>query len=270
MRFEPRLSVGKVHHLDIFGCSAPGSPELHDDPDYVWDCGHGRFQETPYERGTVCVHGENPSLIYGFVSDVPELVLPEGTGLKIGGNSGFNYIVSQTHYQPHAHPHSSHDSQFDSSGVIMDVVSGHNHGITRLADVFTFNSVRPVPVGFSRQTVKCRIKEDKIIHPFKYLAHTHDLGVKVGVHLLPGGDGTRTILIGEVNPQEPQVYRPVEDDSLTIRRGDVMMSRCEYNNTRNETVYWGMRHEDEMCLLHLMYWVEGNEPLEKRRFCGFF
>lgn len=213
---------------------------------------------------------EQSKLIYILVlPDTPSLLLPPEVGIKVGGDSGLNYLVMQIHYKPHEHSGMSH-SHTDSSGAIVHMVSGRNHGITKLADVFPLSSRSPVPVGFSSQSVECGVKQDIIIHPFSYLTHTHDLGIKMGLYKFPGGDRDWPVLIGEANPQEPQVYLPVRDHSVTVERGDVMMSYCDYYNPRNKTVYYGLSHEDEMCIFFLMYWVEGEKLLKKHSSCGYF
>lgn len=264
VRFEPQVSASNAHHVVIFGCPTLGLKKRHIDSDYVWSCESGQLEREPegsmYDTGRVCGRGIS-SIVYSLEpASALDLAFPEEAGMKIGGDSYINYLVMQVHYKPHEHSGQSH-SHTDSSGVIIHTVSGHNHGITKLAGIFTFFSTRPVPIGPSHQTVGRYINENIVIHPFRYRPHTHDLGVKVRAYMFPGGDLTKPILIGEADPQEPQVYLPVKNDSLTVGKGDLIMSRCEYNNTRNKTVFWGLRHEDEMCVLYLMYWTDSGKLL---------
>ncbi len=68
-------------------------------------------------------------------------------------------------------------------------------------------------------------------------------------------------LIGKKNPQDPQMFYPVEDASLTFTKGDTVAARCTMVNDRNRITYIGMTNEDEMCNFYIMYWVKGKEPV---------
>lgn len=41
---------------------------------------------------------EGSQIIYAWAMDAPRLVLPEGVGFKVGGDSPIKYLVLQLHY----------------------------------------------------------------------------------------------------------------------------------------------------------------------------
>ena len=70
-------------------------------------------------------------------------------------------------------------------------------------------------------------------------------------------------LIGKQDPQKPQMFYPVENKGLTLTRGDVVAARCTMVNTRDRTTFVGATKEDEMCNFYIMYWVEGDSPMDQ-------
>ena len=70
-------------------------------------------------------------------------------------------------------------------------------------------------------------------------------------------------LIGKQDPQQPQMFYPVNNPELSLTRGDVVAARCTMANTRDRTTFVGATKEDEMCNFYIMYWVEGDSPMEQ-------
>ena len=70
-------------------------------------------------------------------------------------------------------------------------------------------------------------------------------------------------LIGKQDPQKPQMFYPVENKGLTLTKGDVVAARCTMVNTRDRTTFVGATKEDEMCNFYIMYWVEGDSPMDQ-------
>lgn len=220
-------------------------------------------QTTPYDRGPVCGPSAKSTILFGWALDAPSIELPAGVGFKLSGNSDINYLVLQVHYGNTA-LFKSDPSITDDSGIVLNTVFGENHGITKQAGIYLLLSNGYVPTGISKHSMECRINEDKVIHPFRFRTHTHKLGVKVGAYKKPSDDPTQQVLIGEHDPQKPQMFYPVEDASLTIEKGDRVYAYCDYNNTRGQTVYIGATGNDEMCNFYMMYWTEGQELLKEQ------
>lgn len=212
--------------------------------------------DSPYDVGSVCGPGGNSIIIFGWALDAPAIELPPQVGFKIGGNTGINYLVLQVHYG-HTHIFKSNPEMTDDSGIILHSVHGPNTRITKNAGIYLLVTTGYVPPGKSKHTAECLMQEDKVIHPFRFRTHTHKLGVKVAAYKKPAYEPLEPVLIGEHDPQKPQMFYPVEDTSLTIQRGDRVYGYCDYNNTRGKTVYIGATGDDEMCNFYMMYWTEG-------------
>lgn len=263
--FQPNASALKVHHILIYGCVVPGK-FMRDTPSYVWECGEmnlmGADPNAPshYDNGPVCQPGSQQVILFGWALDAPAIDLPQEVGFKIGGDSGINYLVLQVHYGNTA-PFKNDLAMTDDSGILLHTVYGPDNGITKLAGIYLLMSYGYVPIGHSKHTMNCILDEDKVIHPFRFRTHTHKLGVKVGGYKKPANDPLNPILIGEHDPQKPQMFYPVETE-MTIGKGDQVYAYCDYNNTRGKTIHIGATGNDEMCNFYVMYWTEGHELLK--------
>ena len=267
--FEPNASATKVHHILIYGCSVPGK-YMRDTPNYIWECGEMNLGSdstagtTNYDSGPVCGVGGKTTILFGWALDAPAIELPTGVGFKIGGDSGIDYLVLQVHYG-HTKIFREHPGTVsDNSGIFLKTIAGDDNAITKMAGIYLLVSYGYVPKGVSKHIMECEFQEDKVIHPFRFRTHTHKLGTKVAAYKKPAYDPDKEILIGEHDPQQPQMFYPVEDKSMTIRRGDRVYAYCDYNNTRDRTVFIGATGDDEMCNFYMMYWTEGNQLLDRQ------
>lgn len=228
---------------------------------------------SPYDTGPVCGPFAKTTILFGWALDAPAVEMPLQVGFKIGGNSGIDFLVLQVHYGNTTIFRNNPDIT-DDSGIVLETVSGSDTGITKMAGIYLLLSTGYVPRGVSRHSMECLIGEDKVIHPFRFRTHTHKLGTKVAGYKKPARTSTdynnqldssyEPVLIGEHNPQEPQMFYPVEDKSLVISRGDRIHAYCDFNNTRDHTVYIGATGNDEMCNFYMMYWTEGSELLQEQ------
>ena len=266
--FQPNASATKVHHILIYGCSVPGK-YMRDTPDYVWECGEmnlvagAKAEKSPYDQGPACSPGAKTTILFGWALDAPAVELPPKVGFRIGGQSGIDYLVLQVHYG-NTTIFRDHEQVTDNSGIALETVSGLDHGITKMAGIYLLLSYGFVPMGVVKHQMECQMTEDKVIHPFRFRTHTHKLGTRVAAYKKPAGGSLEPILIGEHDPQKPQMFYPVEDKSLTINKGDRVYAYCDFNNTRGQEVLIGATGNDEMCNFYMMYWTEGQELLEKQ------
>jgi peptidylglycine monooxygenase len=213
--------------------------------------------DSPYDHGPVCGSGGKTTILFGWALDAPAIELPSQVGFKIGGDSGIDYLVLQVHYGNTAIFRSAQNIT-DDSGINLEIVSGEdNSSITKMAGIYLLVSYGYVKQGFSKHTMECLITEEKVIHPFRFRTHTHKLGVKVAGFKKSPNNNYEPELIGEHNPQEPQMFYPVENKSMTISQGDRLYAYCDYNNTRDHPVSIGPTGNDEMCNFYIMYWTEG-------------
>lgn len=239
-------------------------------------------QPRGFERGSICRGGQQ-HILYGWALDAPALKLPEGVGFKVGGHGGSNihFLVLQVHYHTHNnHLQQQHDLQklpsiTDNSGLVLDVkLDDGTSGITKQAGVLVLLSTGLVQPGKSRHEIWCEINDDIEIHPFRFRVHTHKLGTEVfGAKLGPNsnqfrrnvglGNGADDLIIGVGDPQKPQMFYPIRETDMTVRRGDTVYAYCEFNNNRSRVVRIGATAEDEMCNFYLMYWTESPKLLKK-------
>lgn len=217
--------------------------------------------ENPYEKGSVCETGSVTTILFGWALDAPAIELPPEVGFKIGGKTGIDYLVLQVHYG-HTHIFESNPAMTDNSGIILETVTSRNSEINKMAGIYLLVSYGFVPKGVSKHQMECSIDENKVIHPFRFRTHTHKLGTKVGAYKKPQGSMGKSVLIGEHDPQKPQMFYPVEDKNLTLTMGDRIYAYCDYNNTRGKTVYIGATGNDEMCNFYMMYWTDGDQLLQ--------
>ena len=93
---------------------------------------------------------------------------------------------------------------------------------------------------------KLAAKYGQVIHPFAFRTHTHDLGTAVsGWKVSP--DMTWT-LIGKQDPQMPQMFYPVADNSTTMTQGDRLATRCTMDNFKDHAVSFVIL-ESSACML---------------------
>lgn len=300
--FNPKGNSSIVHHMLIYGCELPGIYQP-DSPNFVWDCSsmtNPVNKPRTFELGRICEGQEQ--IIYGWALDAQSLKLPDKVGFKVGGSeSRIQYLVLQVHYHGSHHAHSSHanvghnhldyqvkvmdtnhgiDENTDNSGFIIETrKNDEKSGITRQAGVLVLHSGGYVRPGKDRHDIWCEIDEDVELHPFRFRVHTHKLGTRVLGAKLARKDqslarsGTRyrdeiETIIGQRNPQDPEMFYPVEQDDIVIRRGDTIYAACEFNNNLGRSVFMGNTGEDEMCNFYLMYWTEGSKTLSQKTCFG--
>lgn len=276
--FNPQGDAHRVHHMLMYGCERPGIFQ-RDSPNFVWDCSEmqtssldeaNALQGSSFEEGPVCQPGKQ-QILYGWALDAPALKLPDGVGFKIGGSdSGIEFLVLQVHYG-HYDMFKKLPSLTDNSGLILDVrQNDHNSGISRRAGVLLLMSLGFVPQGMSKHEIWCEIEDDIEIHPFRFRVHTHKMGTRVrgakihSHHLgsdLSGYEIDETSLIGEGNPQDPQMFYPIRDTNMTLSKGDKVYATCEFNNDKGHVVRIGQTGDDEMCNFYMMYWTDGTSTL---------
>lgn len=261
--FTPNATADKVHHILMYGCQWPGVVE-RDSPHYVWDCGEMHTSEDRfgnYEQGPICAPGTEQSILFSWAMDAPAIELPKGVGFRIGGKTKINFIVLQVHYGS-TKMFARNPMLTDNSGIFINTVPASDPSIHKQAGVLLLASYGRVLRGESKHEISCTVAEDKTIHPFRFRTHTHKLGTLVSGYKLTK-DG-KTTLIGEGNPQLPQMFYPIKDKSLSLTKGDMVFAYCNYNNTMGRVVDIGMTGQDEMCNFYLMYWTDSAETLNQK------
>jgi peptidylglycine monooxygenase len=233
-----------MHHMLMYGCALPGSEEE------AWDCGemhNGDGQNEQYQQGPVCADGAQ--IIYAWARDAPQLTLPKDVGFLVGGKTKIHHLVVQIHYM---HPM----TEPDYSGITL---YSTKTPMPKSAGTALLVTGGKIP---ARSTEKfetaCLVDEDVELHPFAFRTHTHQLGKVVSGYVIQDGQWK---LIGKRNPQDPQMFYPVKNRDLVVRKNDILAARCTLTNKSDRDVEVGPTGNDEMCNFYMMYWVEGQNTL---------
>lgn len=271
--FNPKADASRVHHMIMYGCEKPGIFQ-RDSPNFVWDCGEmytesNTNQAESFERGPVC-EGEQ-HILYGWALNAPALELDQDMGFKVGGlSTKIRFLILQVHYG-HYEEFQKLPDLTDNSGLVLNLKQNTpENGITRQAGVLFLWSLGQVVKGKSKHEIWCDMKEDIEIHPFRYRVHTHKLGTKViGAKLDGQRNSKNNRIIGSEDPQKPQMFYPVKEKDLVIRKGDTIYARCDFNNNKTHTVKIGNTGDDEMCNFYLMYWTRSPKLLAQSSCLSF-
>ncbi|CAG9117869.1 unnamed protein product [Plutella xylostella] len=248
--FEPNATMHTAHHMLLYGCTEPGRN------DAVWDCGEMAAgpKDPSYKSGKPCQSGSQ--IVYAWARDAPSLTLPEDVGFLVGQDSEIKYLVLQVHYMSKFPA-----GKLDNSGVFLKYTKTQ---MPRQAGVFLLGTGGAVPAhSTEHMEVACTVFEDKVIHPFAFRTHTHRLGKVVSGYVVTGtGSDAKWRLLGKKNPQLPQMFYSIEDQTPIVA-GDVLAARCTMQNDNDHQVSIGATNEDEMCNFYLMYWTE-TAPLSQK------
>eukprot|EP00095_Tigriopus_kingsejongensis_P006399 maker-scaffold1351_size46012-snap-gene-0.14 protein:Tk06399 transcript:maker-scaffold1351_size46012-snap-gene-0.14-mRNA-1 annotation:"peptidylglycine alpha-hydroxylating monooxygenase" len=246
--FRPDASSQTAHHILIYGCKSPAQEEP------IYNCG-AMTERTPGYPSALHPCGEGNEIIYAWAQNAPELLLPEGVGFRVGGDTDIQWLVLQVHYASVDHI----PAGGDVSGVVLRYTNVEQ---PKSAGVFFMGSNGRIPAKTTTHMESaCALSENKVIHPFAFRVHTHGLGrVVSGWKVVNKNTWT---LLGKEDPQLPQMFYPVQNNGTVITQGESMAARCTMVNHRNEAVWVGSTRLDEMCNFYLMYWVHGKDILKK-------
>merc|ERR1719244_511476 len=177
--------------------------------------------------------GSGSQVIYAWAKDAPKLVL-------------------QVHY---ASAERFKDGTTDDSGVFLYYTETPQPKAAGVLLMGTGGRISPHSVEYMETA--CTIQENKVIHPFAFRTHTHALGrVVSGYKVARKGYVDDWHLIGKKDPQLPQMFYPVDDPTITLRKGDTVAARCTMESNRDRTTRVGSTNEDEMCNFYVMYWTD--------------
>lgn len=243
--FVPHADKQVAHHMLLYGCEEPGQQEG------TWDCG----EMSAASVLPVCESGMK--IIYAWASNAPDMMLPEGVGFKVGGDSGIKWLVLQIHYL-HVDAFLPPLNGVDNSGITM--VTTHTEQ-PKLAATYLLVTGGVVPAHSTvYMEAACQYKESTVLHPFAFRTHTHQHGKVSAGYRVRDGEWSE---IGRIDPQKPQYFYNVTDPNLTVKQDDFLAARCTMVNDEDRDVPIGMTHKDEMCNFYIMYWVDGQKVPEE-------
>ena len=119
----------------------------------------------------------------------------------------------------------------------------HNHGIAKAHGLSSWESA-------------CHLKiPDFPLIPVAFLTHTHSLGIFSGGWVIQNGTWTS---LGQSDPQLPQTFRPVSDNSIQITGQDILAMRCIMSSDRDFETLQGLSKHSEMCDYFVLYKTLGS------------
>ena len=179
-----------------------------------------------YLQSPVC--NSKSEILFAWAKDAPRFELPSGVGYKVGGPYNKKNLILQVHYM-----HEEPKEDYSGLRIVSTTVPQPRTAATLL--VVTGGTVK------SHETTNfeaaCVIDEPVIMHPFAYRVHTHKLGVNVAGYVVtedPKTGDDSWYLIGEQNPQLPQLFAPVQNSSIVIQPGDIVTSKCIMKNDEDQ------------------------------------
>jgi len=225
--------------------------------------------EQPQVDGGVmgCNMPLDSSFVAGWAPGGQNTVMPDDVGLELPGPD--DYLILQVHYWNVAR----HADAVDASGVAFcttDEPRTHEAGMLTLGDVTL--SIPPRSVGHV-ETGTCRSSITRLLpEPLNVIGsfpHMHEFGSAFSTHILRGGSEADREALVEIDRWDfqDQRFHPNER-SLQINPGDALETRCIYDNPTSDTIRFGERTEDEMCLNFLMVYPIG--AVGNYRTCGLW
>ncbi|CAH8590313.1 unnamed protein product [Schistosoma rodhaini] len=230
--FQPVYNPIFVHHIILFGCEEPGSPER------LWKCGEMSNDETSICR-------ESESIVYSWAMGAPAFEMPYDVSFKVGQGTPYKYLVLQVHYKDFMNLDVK-----DTSGLELITQSTPT---SKLAGVYTLVSGENIgPSQIATLDVACSYTGNATLHPFAFRVHTHGHGVLSKGYVV---DGRKSYLIGSKSPQVHQTFYPVQNQSLEIHKQNIIAAKCIMQNNESRIIRMGNTRNDEMCNFYIMYWV---------------
>lgn len=242
VKISPHPKAGNQFHMFGNLCEEPGYRGVDTgEESHVWECGVDAFAQPnpPLTRGTFCYAADGGSsygvLNYQFQKGSPEegtLVLPPGTGVKVGGKNAPKYMVAGFHFPK-------------KSGSIDGTTGGSRLEFTLVKSPSPMKPVTSMTLiahGFvgaqSVGTVTgswAFTEEMPAIRIWNLYSHWHDLVTDVQIYV-KRPDGGEDLLLH----QDPHVFAGVtsvnDNPSAVVGPGDRLTVKCTYNNTMDKNL----------------------------------
>ncbi len=185
-------------------------------------------------------------LVYGWAPGGGPFELPPEAGYKMAGADGVAHYVVQVHYNNLA----GLAEEEDTSGFDLCTTTTPRPND---ADVIAFGSMSFTIPAHGALDITCDYPIPKSVtdmHVISAFPHMHQLGTTIAT-TASGQSGN--LDLGAVNNWSftNQLWSPM---SATVHGGDVIHTRCAWNNPTSADVSFGEFTQDEMCYSFTMYW----------------
>lgn len=128
--------------------------------------------------------------------------------------------------------------------------------VDRIATTFgrLFADISVPPRASRSYDVECRMTEDVMVH--KLVRHTHRWGREFPVSFLGGARDGQPIFTSQTYEDAEHTF----PEPVMVRAGEGFRFTCNYTNDTDQTLVFGEKATDEMCILFgTIYPVEGRE-----------
>ena len=219
-------------HVVLQACEAPGFYN-QSSPSGEWNCDKKRHPASPTFPAT-CAPDSKKTLLYYVMSDGPVVQPPPGSGFKVGGETGYAFLVLNIKKEGGSNfsPYDPLESSV-MAGFRLKVSSGVSEAgpLTQvgMAIVMTRGLVPRREQSHLEVAYKFRIP-GLVMRPFALQVNTHSREGDVAVwKVTPEGEWTR---IKGCSPQAFEFFVPTTQSDLLIKEGDLLALTCNINNSR--------------------------------------
>ncbi len=189
--------------------------------------------------------GMNWKLIYGWAPGASTLQLPDTVGIPENGTAHF---IAQIHYDNSTHL----SGESDSSGFDLCTTDKLR---PNKAGVIAFGTMKFTVPAHGSLDISCKYQVPSgvpTMHAVAALPHMHEIGKLIETTQLVGGQGS-PLPMGKKDPWnfEEQSWVPLDN---TVNPGDVITTRCAWDNPTDKDVSFGLYTQDEMCFSFTMFY----------------
>lgn len=143
------------------------------------------------------------------------------------------------------------EDEFDETGIEVCVTRTFRKHTASLTKHFNaFPLLAPHQQGSAQDICRVITTTDEPIHLIGVIPHMHKLGVRA--FLSVNRNYTERVLLDVPYTFKDQRVHPMDD--VLIHSGDVVTTRCTWNNTTGRLVDYGMSSDQEMCANFGLYW----------------
>lgn len=179
---------------------------------------------------------------------------PGGTNYELPAEAGFPEKEGTTHWVMQLHYNNALNlpNQTDNSGYDLcttDQLRPNDAGVLGFGSI-NFN----IPAR-AKHSVTCDYRLPNTFQNVKFFSaspHMHTIGRSMSTYRLPGGNGAPEKVFDQANFSfENQAAYPV---SNAVQPGDVIRTKCGWDNTTDQQVGFGEGTGDEMCFDFIGYY----------------
>ncbi len=189
-------------------------------------------------------------VVYGWAPGADAFELPKEAGFA--ADPGAHFVV-QLHYV-----NSSATAQSDSSGFSLCSDSELRNFD---ADIMAFGTHEFTIPPHGSESVTCNVAvppTGATTRLFAAFPHMHRLGTSISTRAFPAGGGS-AVDIGSV-AQWSFDYQSWQSIDYVLSPGDVVRTKCAWNNPYSHGVGFGPGTDDEMCYSFVMYFPRIEDP----------